>query len=257
MIIALTALAAFTAAVHVSAVNISRSKDRSSNQFHRKKSIKMDSERYLVDYGPKSVAVFGDTKSVKDSLKARGGRFNGRLWDSTLGVAAAGWVFSAKDKESLLQEEGGLGIVLKVGTIAAPSKEPGTTVEVANQKNKEVVVFPAAQDGGGEKKNSERYLVDYGPKSVAVFGDTKSVKDSLKARGGRFNGRLWDSTLGVAAAGWVFSAKDKESLLQEEGGLGIFLKKGTIAAPSKEPKIPSEAPAVGIEAPSFKKARVA
>ena len=67
----------------------------------------MDSERYLVDYGPKSVAVFGDTKSVKDSLKARGGRFNGRLWDSTLGVAAAGWVFSAKDKESLLQEEGG------------------------------------------------------------------------------------------------------------------------------------------------------
>ena len=126
MIIALTALATFTAAVHVcccGTVNESRRKDRRPNQC-LSSSIKMDSERYLVDYGPKSVAVFGDTKSVKDSLKARGGRFNGRLWDSTLGVAAAGWVFSAKDKESLLQEEGGLGIVLKVGTIAAPPKEP-------------------------------------------------------------------------------------------------------------------------------------
>ena len=45
-------------------------------------------------------------------------------------------------------------------------------------------------------------LVDYSEKAIALFGDTKPIKDILKAIGGRFNAHL---TLdGQKQAGWVF-----------------------------------------------------
>lgn len=45
-------------------------------------------------------------------------------------------------------------------------------------------------------------IIDYTEKSIAVFGDTKSIKDDLKAMGGRFNSRL--NYNGEKAAGWIF-----------------------------------------------------
>ena len=53
-------------------------------------------------------------------------------------------------------------------------------------------------------------LVEYSAKAVAVFGDTKSIKDELKAMGGRFNSRLTFS--GKTMAGWIFP-KSKEQRL--------------------------------------------
>jgi hypothetical protein len=49
--------------------------------------------------------------------------------------------------------------------------------------------------------------VDYSEKALAVFGDTKPVKDQLKALGGRFNPKLTHE--GTKKAGWIFS-KSKE-----------------------------------------------
>lgn len=46
-------------------------------------------------------------------------------------------------------------------------------------------------------------IVDYSEKALAVFGDTKQVKDQLKALGGRFNPKLMHK--GEKKPGWVFS----------------------------------------------------
>lgn len=53
-------------------------------------------------------------------------------------------------------------------------------------------------------------LVEYSDKAVAVFGDTKSIKDELKAMGGRFNSRLTHD--GQRVAGWVFSKSQQRRL---------------------------------------------
>lgn len=48
-------------------------------------------------------------------------------------------------------------------------------------------------------------IVDYSEKAIAVFGDTKAIKDQLKVLGGRFNPSL--NYNGEKRAGWIFSKK--------------------------------------------------
>jgi hypothetical protein len=50
-------------------------------------------------------------------------------------------------------------------------------------------------------------IVDYSEKALAIFGDTRPIKDELKALGGRFNPKLTHE--GEKKAGWIFS-KSKE-----------------------------------------------
>jgi hypothetical protein len=50
-------------------------------------------------------------------------------------------------------------------------------------------------------------IVDYSEKALAIFGDTRPIKDQLKALGGRFNPKLTHE--GGKQAGWIFS-KSKE-----------------------------------------------
>ncbi len=54
-------------------------------------------------------------------------------------------------------------------------------------------------------------IVDYSEKSVAIFGDTKAIKDQLAALGGRFNKYL--TLNGHRQAGWIFP-KSKENDLR-------------------------------------------
>lgn len=49
-------------------------------------------------------------------------------------------------------------------------------------------------------------IVGYSEKAIAVYGDTKSIKDKLKSLGGRFNPRLREG------AGWIFSKKMEAEL---------------------------------------------
>ena len=53
-------------------------------------------------------------------------------------------------------------------------------------------------------------MVEYSAKAVAVFGDTKPIREELKAMGGRFNSRL--TFKGEKIAGWIFP-KSKEQRL--------------------------------------------
>lgn len=64
------------------------------------------------------------------------------------------------------------------------------------------------QDHGGTSDSTSGGLnvriVDYSDKSIAIYGDTKPIKDDLKSLGGRFNPKLKDGP------GWIFP-KSKES----------------------------------------------
>ncbi|SFL09181.1 hypothetical protein SAMN05216357_11291 [Porphyromonadaceae bacterium KH3CP3RA] len=59
-------------------------------------------------------------------------------------------------------------------------------------------------------------MVEYSAKAVAVFGETKAIKEELKAMGGRFNARL--TLNGERFAGWIFP-KSKERRLATYFGL--------------------------------------
>ena len=53
-------------------------------------------------------------------------------------------------------------------------------------------------------------IVDYSEKALAVFGETKEIKDQLKKLGGRFNPSLKHN--GEKRAGWIFSKKQAEAV---------------------------------------------
>lgn len=73
------------------------------------------------------------------------------------------------------------------------------TVVVSNVETNELkTVEPVSTTSGLE-------IVDYSEKAIAVFGDTKEIKDQLKEIGGRFNLSLKYN--GGKRAGWIFSKK--------------------------------------------------
>ena len=52
------------------------------------------------------------------------------------------------------------------------------------------------------------FIKKYNEKSIAVFGDTKPIKDSLKGIGGRYNGNL--NLNGQKTAGWIFKSSEED-----------------------------------------------
>ena len=64
---------------------------------------------------------------------------------------------------------------------------------------------PAAAAPAAPAADSRCRLLQYSEKSVAVLGNTKPIKEQLKALKGRFNPALTDpATDGVRCAGWIF-----------------------------------------------------
>lgn len=68
-------------------------------------------------------------------------------------------------------------------------------------------------------------IVDYSEKAIALVGDTKAIKDQLKAIGGSFNPRL------SCGAGWIFSAKKRDELQALINGEAPTTTKTTKPAP--------------------------
>ncbi|MBS5980162.1 MAG: fusion protein [Dysgonomonas mossii] len=64
-------------------------------------------------------------------------------------------------------------------------------------------------DKNGTSKNGCT-VVEYSAKAVAVFGETRAIKDELKAMGGKFNNRLTFN--GKRLAGWIFSKSQEQRL---------------------------------------------
>lgn len=80
-------------------------------------------------------------------------------------------------------------------------------------------------------------IVDYSEKAIAVFGDTKAIKEQLKELGGRFNPSL--NYNGEKRAGWIFSKKQADKVkeliaptelpaLPEAGQKEVTIKEGDL-----------------------------
>lgn len=67
-------------------------------------------------------------------------------------------------------------------------------------------ILAAWRESQQEQQNSKYTLIDYSEKAVALIGDTKAIKEQLKAIGGRFNPRL------SCGAGWIFPKKQIDAL---------------------------------------------
>jgi hypothetical protein len=72
-----------------------------------------------------------------------------------------------------------------------------------------VKVAKTAINNTPEAITDDYVIVDYSEKALAVFGNTRAIKDQLKALGGRFNPKL--TYEGGKRAGWIFSkAREQE-----------------------------------------------
>ena len=58
--------------------------------------------------------------------------------------------------------------------------------------------------------NGQFEIADYSQKAIALFGDTKPIKDLLKAIGGKFNPRLTHNE--EKRAGWIFAIAKREEV---------------------------------------------
>lgn len=106
----------------------------------------------------------------------------------------SGWII---EKSPIYQRE---------STIKEFAYTAGDENNIRIKKNDDVP--PPSDNNGTGKANCT--LVDYSAKAVAVFGETRAIKDELKAMGGKFNSRLTFN--GKRLAGWIFSKSQEQRL---------------------------------------------
>ncbi len=87
-----------------------------------------------------------------------------------------------------------------------------TAGDEANICIKKVVETPLIEPKTNETITGDFTIVDYSEKAIAIFGDTRPMKEQLKALGGRFNPKLTHED--EKKAGWIFS-KSKEQELRD------------------------------------------
>lgn len=81
-------------------------------------------------------------------------------------------------------------------------------------------------------------MVDYSGKAIAVFGDTKAIKEQLKELGGRFNPAL--NYNGEKRAGWIFSKKKANEVR-------TLMASGKVGAVEELPALPEEIYIPGLD----------
>ena len=78
-------------------------------------------------------------------------------------------------------------------------------------ENREISLYtkpePKQSEPAKAIKTEGIQLIDYSEKAIAIVGDTRAIKDTLKTLGGRFNAHL------TCGAGWIFS-KSKEDAIK-------------------------------------------
>lgn len=75
------------------------------------------------------------------------------------------------------------------------------TVPNVEEASQDVGKTPVAAQGSPDVR-----IVDYSEKAIAVYGDTRQIKDELKELGGRFNPRLKDGP------GWIFPKGKRDAV---------------------------------------------
>jgi len=122
-----------------------------------------------------------DTKEHREKYSMGAGYYLGRSKYS-------GWII---EKDNLQTSPGSYGITLETLQIAAAEGRL-----IAPQEMEQA---PAANIAPVETLPGTVNIIDYSEKAIAVVGDTRPIKDRLKAAGGKFNFRL------SCGPGWIFS----------------------------------------------------
>jgi hypothetical protein len=138
----------------------------------------------------KAAANFEETKEFTEGgEEIEHTRDHSYLPDYFLGTERwYGWKVNKRKYIDLTKEETKelLYIAAAEGRYFVPTQEESTQTEQA------------------EEITGDISLINYSDKAIAVYGDTKPVKDTLKALGGRFNFRLTHPETGNKLAGWIF-----------------------------------------------------
>lgn len=113
----------------------------------------------------------------------------------------------ADQGNSIVSVDGDYGNIPKfyVGIRIGRWDKPFKVIEAKPQ----VVKTPVSTD---QVSPSSLELVHYSDRAIALFGDTKPIKDQLKAIGGRFNAHLQQN--GKKIAGWIFSKSKEPELMK-------------------------------------------
>lgn len=101
-----------------------------------------------------------------------------------------------------------VSIYTREGMIKEFAYTAGNEDNIHIKKSDNTPPTPPSEKGGTAKVNCT--LVEYSAKAVAVFGETRAIKDELSAMGGRFNSRLTFN--GKRLAGWIFSKSQEQRL---------------------------------------------
>lgn len=151
----------------------------------------------VVDYSEWSLALFGDTKPIEEGLKELGAVFN--RWLTKGDGKAAGWIVRKRVRSKLNEL-----LRRQAQSTAATPEEP------KKKKAKRSHAAEEEQSTGSPITTRSYEVVDYSESSLAVFGDTKPIKEELKALGAKFNSRLTkgDGT----AAGWIVPKTERSTL---------------------------------------------
>jgi hypothetical protein len=175
-----------------------------------------DSQTDYFDYRTKRTVILGFSPHTKDLFSEM--RKYAANFEETAYLAEADEKYEHREKYT-----GGAGYY------SGKSKYSGWTVTKERfygnrEQSIERYALTAGIDGNicvkvqaGNSKTAakaitgEFMIADYSEKALAVFGDTKAIKDDLKALGGRFNPKLTHE--GDKKAGWIFS-KTKENELR-------------------------------------------
>ena len=135
----------------------------------------------LVNYSDKSIALFGNTKKLKEILKILGGRYNKNLKYPENGNKANGWIFPIKKKELILNELS-LNIqdksIKNNENIKENVEKPKKNVIV---QNKELNILKTAMKDGLSKELALKYNNYYLKKiKIQETGRSSSIKDSSR-----------------------------------------------------------------------------
>lgn len=109
----------------------------------------------------------------------------------------SGWVVQKESYYDLTKEENKNRLYIAAAEGRCYFNTEAETAAPAEQQNINV-------------NNLDLVLVDYSAKALAIFGDTKAIKDDLKKLGGRFNPYLKHNE--EKRAGWIFPKANREKI---------------------------------------------
>lgn len=161
--------------------------------------------------GPIPALCEGNTRSYESSISGFGDAFKGRITDKMLAVLDKVYSFVSSfrysDCDGMIDYfDTNFYCWMYVGNYDRPyqiTEKKERNNNHANNPNQSKEVKPVESVSGFE-------IVEYSEKSIAVFGDTKSIKEELKAIGGKFNPALKNN--GEKRAGWIFPKKQADKV---------------------------------------------